>query len=623
MEVKPIPINKREWLDKALKNEGYPNIPTNTILKKTLPGLGATFMEISSKISKRHSIIIESNVPVILGKTKDKPELLPVWEGCPEAKIKKYIQDTGIKYKKILTTPEGYKKVKKAIIAIWGEDRYYSEFFCLYDECEKLIQDVDYRDSITQPINDFFSFDNKAFVSATVLDMIHPKFEEQNFQILEVKPSYDYKKDLDLIITTTYETDIINKFGELRDSKCVCVFLNKTDSIDKLIHTLQLEKESKIFCSDKSAKKLKKKGYKIASDNIELPLAKYNFFTCRFFSAVDIDIKEKPDILILTNLSDANHTMIDPFTEAIQIYGRFRKNKYNEDGKPFNSLTHIANFNPNFKIKTRKEIDSDIETKKRNYNLLKDTITNQASDREKEVTKQDISLLSYSELLDDTGEFNYFSLDNLYNEERVKGYYSNPQLLLQAYQDTGHFNINSIINDSPYSIDFDILEMKKLSAKAKREQIVKELEKLIAEKEINPNFDIEPFKERFRREEITSKETGEFIVDCFDYLGKEEIERIGYTQVSSLKSALNNAKARQRQKDLFFPIQGEIKKVYKVGDKPTKEETRILLTELYRLNGIDIRVTQSTVEVYCKTTSNNSKIPSIYTIKGYKSEFGE
>ncbi len=622
MEVKPIPINKGEWLAKALKNKGYPNIPTNTILKKTLPGLGATYGEIKAK---RHSIIIEPNVPVILGKTKGNPKLLAVCEGITEKKIENYLKNKDIVYKKLLTTPESYHLIKEVCQSLTKNIKldYYKDFFSLYDECEKLIQDVDYRDSITQPINDFFLFDNKAFVSATVLDMTHPEFEKQNFKILEVKPTYDYKKDLNLIITTTYETEILKKFDELRNSECVCVFLNKTDSIDKLIHTLQLESESKIFCSDKSAKKLKKKGYKIVSDKIELPLAKYNFFTCRFFSAVDIDIKEKPDILILTNLSDANHTMIDPFTEAIQIYGRFRRNKYNEDGNPFNSLTHITNFNPHFKIKTREEINSDIEIKKRNYNLLKDSITNQTSNSEKDVTQRDISLLSYSELLDETGEFNYFSLDNLYNEERVKGYYSDPQLLLQAYQDTGHFNINSVINDFPYSIDFNILEMKKLTAKSKRERIVTELGKLIAEKQINPNFDIEPFKERFRREEITSKETGEFIVDCFDYLGKEEIERIGYTQVSSLKTALNHAKAEHLQKDLFVLIQDEIKKVYKIGDKPTKEETKELLTELYRLNGIEIRVTQSTVEVYCKTTSNNSKTPSIYTIKGYKSEFGE
>lgn len=55
-------------------------------------------------------------------------------------------------------------------------------------------------------------------------------------------------------------------------------------------------------------------------------MAKYNFFTCRFYSALDIRIgKYKPDILMLTDLRTAQWTIIDPLTEAIQIQGRFRK----------------------------------------------------------------------------------------------------------------------------------------------------------------------------------------------------------------------------------------------------------------------------------------------------------
>ena len=40
-------------------------IPSNVILYKTLTGIGATYSEIKAQ---RHSIIIEPNVPVIIGK---------------------------------------------------------------------------------------------------------------------------------------------------------------------------------------------------------------------------------------------------------------------------------------------------------------------------------------------------------------------------------------------------------------------------------------------------------------------------------------------------------------------------------------------------------------------------
>lgn len=57
-------------------------IPSNVILYKTLTGIGATYSEIKAQ---RHSIIIEPNVPVIIGKcNSDKHKndnLLGVYEG--------------------------------------------------------------------------------------------------------------------------------------------------------------------------------------------------------------------------------------------------------------------------------------------------------------------------------------------------------------------------------------------------------------------------------------------------------------------------------------------------------------------------------------------------------------
>ena len=40
----------------------------------------------------------------------------------------------------------------------------YAECFILFDECEKLVQDVHYRDSIREPMNDFFRFRDKALI---------------------------------------------------------------------------------------------------------------------------------------------------------------------------------------------------------------------------------------------------------------------------------------------------------------------------------------------------------------------------------------------------------------------------------------------------------------------------
>lgn len=625
MERTTIPIKTGENLSGALKNEGYKTIPTNSILRKVLPGLGATFMEISDEISKRHSIIIEPNVPVITGKTKNNPKVLGVIEGVTKDKIESYLKNKDITYKKILTTPESYHLIKEVIQSPTRRIKMnlYKDFFCLYDECEKLIQDVDYRDKITQPMNDFFLFEGKAMVSATPLTPSDPRFKEHSFKILEIEPDYNYKKNLNLIITNTYEEAVLRKFEELKDSECICIFLNKTDSIDKLINSLGIVHQSKIFCSDKSAKKLKKKGYDIASDKIELPLAKYNFFTCRFFSAVDIELRKKPDVLMLTNLKDASYTMIDPFTEAIQIYGRFRK-KYHGNDIPFNSLTHITTFNINYKAKTIEEIGRTIDTYKRVYEDIQEQINNSSDDIEKEALRKDLEKLNYAEFLDDAGNYNYFSQDNFYNEERVKNYYSNPQLLLQAYKDTEHFIVTEQIQDSPYVFDWENFRKKNKSTSELRKNIIIGLEEFVTHKKNNPSFNIELQKQLFRNIEITKDETGELMVDCFDYLGKEKIDKIGYTSPKKLKKALVEAKAEKKEKDSFFEIQNRIKEIYKIEDKKTKNEYKELLIDIYKEFGLeDINITQSTIEIYCHGKSDNGKKPAEFRITAFKTEYGE
>ena len=611
MQTIDIPIQQGQWLSKTLKLQGYVNIPTNVILNKTVTGIGATTLEIEAK---RHSIIIEPNVPVILGKTKNKPELFAVWEYSTKAKIKKYFKDRTVQYKKLLTTPEGFKKITDVCKRKDVNIDIYNYFFCLFDECEKIVQDIDFRDKIIQPINDFFLFKNKAFVSATPVKMTHPEFNNQGFKILKVKPQYNYKKDLNLIITDCYEIEVIKKFNELKDSNCVCIFLNKTDSIEKLINTLKIANESKIFCSDKSVKKLKNIGYNNVFDQIDLPLKKYNFFTCRFFSAVDIEIRQKPDILLLTNLNDAYHTMIDPFTEAIQISGRFR-NKYHNGQLPFNSLTHITNLNPDMQVKYSKDVNTMVRTWEQTYKYINNRLQNETDIVAKQTLKKELQKVGYADLLDEKGNFNYFSLDNLHNEERVKRYYNDfNNWLVRAYRYTGHFIVNLSIVNHNIACDF---KSANLTPAQKREHIVFNLEELSKLKANNPALDIEPYKNNWRGKVITNRENGDLIVDAYYYLGKAEIERIGYKKYRLLKEETDKKKAEKKEKDSFAVIQSEIKQQYQINQTATKNDIKDFLKEVYRLNSIDVSITHNTITKYCDVTSNNSKNPATYTIKGY------
>lgn len=411
-------------------------IPSNCILNKRLTGLGATHSEIHSK---RSSIIVEPNVPVILGKLDDNEYLEAVYAKCTPYNLKKYLE-MDIKYKKIITTPESFHKIRKAADEL--QINIYKTFFCLFDECEKVTQDIDYRRKISQPIYDFFQFEQKAFVSATPLPMSHPEFEKQGFQTIRIEPNFDYKKDLTLIVTNSYYKVLQMVLDNLRDSKHICIFFNVTDGIYELITNMGIT-DYKVFCSEDSVKKLMERGMFNAYSLVDYPLAKYNFFTCRFYSALDIRIgKHKPDIVMLTDHRTANWTMIDPFTEAIQIQGRFRK-KGNDD-ITYNSLTHISTVNPDIKVRSNEEIHNRVERFIADYNLLKEEHDAELNEFKKKAILEDMANLKYQDLIDERGEINPFSVDNLYNEERVRSYYQSAKALCQAYLDTGFFNVNFI-----------------------------------------------------------------------------------------------------------------------------------------------------------------------------------
>lgn len=58
--------------------------------------------------------------------------------------------------------------------------------------------------------------------------------------------------------------------------------------------------------------------------------------------------------------------------------------------------------------------------------------------------------VKYADLLDEQGNINYFSVDNLYNEERIKGYYKTKESLFNAYNATNHFNDNGCFRNRTF-----------------------------------------------------------------------------------------------------------------------------------------------------------------------------
>ena len=602
MKIVKAILKKGEWLLDALKRVGYKMIPTNTILNKTLTGLGATHSEIHSK---RNSIIIEPNVPVILGKLNDNTNLEAVYEKCTPYNIEKYLK-MDIPYKKIMTTPESFPKIRKAAQKL--NINIYKEYFCLFDECEKLTQDVDYRRKISQPIYDFFQFEQKAFVSATPLEMSHPEFERQGFQQIQIVPGYDYKKNLELIVTNSYYKRLRIVLDNLKDSKHICIFFNVTDGIADLIDNLGVT-DYKVFCSQQSVNKLKRRGIVNAYSQIDYPLAKYNFFTCRFYSALDIRIgRYKPDILMLTDLRTAQWTMIDPFTEAIQIQGRFRK--VGKDDVTYNSLTHITTIDPNIHVRSDEEIRNRIEQFITNYNLLKEQ---QETDKFKQkAILEDVKNLKYQDLIDERGEINPFSIDNLYNEERVRAYYQSADRLYQAYLATGFFNItyNNVIE----CVGDDDIE-KLNNTKVATEQRKQLLCLIVRMDEWFKNGKI-TFEEKEQLLNLFRQQPEcDYILTAYNKIGKDAIVSAEYKKTLIDKKVKEYDKA-QAQKLRFSPkVLDAIKAEFPLGIYLPKEEIKQRLEIIYREHGVNFKIT---IEDYYDCAISNSKESPSYKLNFFK-----
>ncbi|MCM1356896.1 MAG: hypothetical protein NC212_10890 [Staphylococcus sp.] len=614
MNIEYLELYRNEWLTDALVRSGYGNtIPSNVILNKTLTGVGATYCEIHAE---RNSIIIEPNVPVIQCKVDNEElPLMGVYAGVSLAAIRNYLKREDILYKKILTTPESFYKVRNEAQKV-GIDIYGEDWFCLFDECEKITQDHDYRMSISQPISDFFNFRNKAMVSATPLTPSHPQFLEQLFSILQIRPTFDYKKNLALIVTNSFKYSLLKRLEEIADSECICIFMNKTDSITAIIQELDIQ-DYKIFCSDKSVKKLHGIGI-AAQSEISYPFAKYNFFTCRFYSGLDIELLPiEPDIIMLTDLRSASYTMIDPLTEAIQIQGRFRKNGNEE--VTYNSFTHIANVNSNIEIKSNDELDREIAQYADTYFRLKYEYDSEQDTAKRTALLKDIKGLKYNDLIDNEGNINYFAIDNLHNEERVKSYYISGDSLRLAYESAGYFNVDYhesmqiVGNDDILKIRYSKFEIEK------RKEIVRLLESLrlgVASNKINHEV-ADMVRGMFRM-----IEEADYIMPIFDKIGIDGIERCGYKK-GLLNKAIKEYDRAKADELRFLPnILTAIFNEFPLNEYIPKKEIQARIKAIYAKFKITAKVTQTTISDYYEVSESNSKENPSYKLNRFKFDGG-
>ena len=536
-----ITLAKGQYLSDVM-NE----IPSNCILSKRIPGCGATTLELDTN---RSSIIVVPNVPVIVSKCNKYPNLLGVYEGVSQSQIIEYL--TNNPTRKIMTTPESFSKVKSACEKC--NINIYTDFFLLEDECHQLIKDVDYRIDIVMPMNDFFRFTRKALVSATPIGFSDPRFEENHFEIIEITADYDYQQD----ITVTHTYNIAKAVGEYLKShnETVCFFLNSVVEIYSLIKHFNLD--AAVYCAPKSRNKLKSEyGFTNAYTEWSAEtMKKYNFFTGRFYTAFDLELPYQPDLVMITDPYNAEHSMLDIDTDCIQICGRFRNG--------INSATHIYRMNPEIVVKSREQMEWEISAHEFAYQTIQ-TLYNSAENKESRFAFGAVlETLPFRKYQYPDFTKNWFAIDNDINEVLVQNQYQSD--ITEWYTDCHFFN--PTFTKCEYNENDEKLKIIKKcrSVKDKRRKMVQ----LLSEIE-------EPYSE-YALDYINSvRVIDPFIVDAYEVLGKERIEELKYNQKKMNEEMI----LAQRKVNKVVRL---IKNYFQIGCRYSNEAIVEELTRIFNL----------------------------------------
>lgn len=600
----------------------YSIIEPNTILCKFLTGIGATHLEITAS---RHSILIEPNIPPIKGKCANPQyksyNLFGVIQKVSIDDVSNYLDKTlrSKKYIKILTTPESFSKVKAAFEDC-GID-LYSTCFLLMDECHKFIQDVDYRENITLPVDDFFCFNDKAFVSATPIIPSDPRFEEQRFTFVNVVPNYIKGRPLTevyhfpdkaterlykdttttigipltelnhekLKVTQIYTNNVleaVKKWIKIKENKDevnatshpFCFFINSTNIIHQLIVKLGILDRSTVFCAEKSVKKLQESGFKNAFEDWSVEhINTYMFFTSRFFTALDIEMDVAPHLVFVSAPLIANSTMIDPVTDVRQAIGRFRNG--------IADAAHIANVSKDaFPDRNINEIKEYITAMRGAYDTINTLYKDATNEIVKEAYKSALDALPYNRFIRN-GQKDYFAIDNYIHQEIVRSCYHSQANLSDRYAAAGCFETCWTEKFYFQYDDSDRLSLHQegKSKRAIRMEIVAILDKLSKEE------DSEAKKSQIA--ELRQKDA--FIVDAYTLIGKEEIEQCKYYPKRIREAIILRKKNGTEVVQL-------IKNSFIVNQRYTLKQIKNELNRIYTFLNIqgEKRVTAQTIKDY-------------------------
>ncbi len=308
-------VSTTTFLDKI-----FEYIPANAFIHKGRCGIGGTTLELINK--NRCSIIVAPTVGILVDKKKSHPDLFIVYAKVTPEQVEEQLQ-LMLPAQKMMTTPEGLKKVMDAAEKIGIAELIREEWFLLLDECHTFITE-DYRKQMLRPFQYFWSFVNKAIISATPYFFTDERFQTLDYHKIEFTEKLGTITLVDCKSVAGTLNHIIQEGATQKGS--LHIFINSVTEIKLAIERSGKEGIFSIYCADDEDKSnMNKLGDLIkyyAEQPDEKNFSKINFYTSKYFEGWDLKCKDAT-IVLVTDIHKP-HTKVSIGMKLKQAAGRLR-----------------------------------------------------------------------------------------------------------------------------------------------------------------------------------------------------------------------------------------------------------------------------------------------------------
>lgn len=530
-------------------------IPNNSYLDKSKTGLGMTYAEFHAD---RHSIIVIPYTSIIDLKVeayKDRNAFKIVDEVKLPA-IEAYLRQPR-ENKKLITTPEGFKKIIEAAKVIDKLDWIYKEFFCLLDEAHCYAVDA-FRKSILMPFDYFWNFENKALGTATYYPYSDPRFDT----LTHYKIRYDEKFGDITIVGNENPRTVVIDFLTNPDQFLgnVHIFYNSVQQIEKVIRGSRVT-DVLVHCRDdeRNHKILADQSIHFRSVPTKGSYRKFNFYSMRYYDGWDLFDNDQATIILVTDVK-VKHTVVGIPYNGFQAIGRLRKVTPHH-------IYHVTNNfgRENKDVRSFEQIEKSWYYQASNhvgyYNDFKVKAAKDGMD-EKEVTHRFVE--PFCKFSKDTQVASVFPMkvDQHVCQEYSREGYANIEMIQEQWKNM-NYETQVILSDLPTIVI-------KGQKKSVINKSVVEVIKMHRE---------HPERYLYHQSKITMdklKDNYNILFTALDMLGEEEIIRLGYDdkkmerELVSISNKNLDDKLKQRLKDTIL-----------FGKYYTVQELKEILQEAY------------------------------------------